>query len=423
MSRGACCTLFMDTFTEITQKLWAPARRLYHEGIAYHSYLTELTWLLCLKIMPAYGILAHFNWDVFISQKGETQFNYYQKALLAFGQIDNPIVAGVFAHARTVFKHPEQLAQIIAVMEALPASEELGEIYEGLLEQATRQSGLSMAPRSLVDLMVMVTQPQPGELVLDPLAGTGSLLVAADQYMRVIREEVQLQGPEVMGIEPNLTKQRLALMNCWLHEIGGSLPVRWGDSLLMNEETCSPTDVIFSVLVGDPVEGLGKHDASLAWLQHIYRTLKPGGRAAVVVPDSVLNSPGPAQQIRRALLDNCVVHTVLRLPRGGALQVPTQALFFKRSQTAEERTREVWFYDARSSHRREYLREFERVYGEDPLGRSPRYEEGRWRCRKREELSNDSLDYAWLPEEAPERVWNLLDTTVAELEAVSELLG
>lgn len=436
----------MDTFTEIVQKLWRPAQELYREGISYPHYLTELTWLLFLKTMPAYGISSRFNWDVFVSQSGKTQFKYYQKILTTLAKSNDLVMANLFAHACTSFKHPEQLTRVITALMILESvsSEEIGEIYEALLEQCAQEGhrGISITPSSLVDTMVILTQPHDKELIQDPLAGTASFLVASDQYIRTVNEypfplysQITYQ---MIGVEQDLARQRLALMNCLLHRIGDQqhLPVRWGDSLLINKESWPLADVVFSTLVFEQSEGLGKHDASLALLQHIYQILKPGGRAAVIVPDKVLNSPGPARDVRRLLLDHCVVHTVLRLPQGifHPLKVSAHVLFLRRSQTPKEMTQDIWFYDARSllptfgQHlrlSREYLKEFERVYGENPLGQTPRQENQQWRCFNREDLVNDNLDQCWLQDHGvthfiPFR--DILDTTVEELEELSGFL-
>jgi type I restriction enzyme M protein len=454
----------MNTIAEIVQKLGSPAKRLYQEGIPYHAYLTELTWLWLLKIMPLVkpgnSLLTHWNWETLIQQHGWQQLEYYQQVILALSQINDVDIAGIYAHASTVFKQPEQLTTVISVLTSLDevAPADWGEIYEMLLEEGSHQQGcyLRIAPRSLIDLMVILTQPQLGELIQDPLAGTANFIVAADQYIQITSEAEDYEGNYLknnnfMAIEPDLTRQRLALMNCLLHQINSSpsVSVQWGDSLLSNRETWPLADVIFSMLVftSDPNHHeLGKQDPSLALLQHIYQTLKPGGRAAVILADSILSSAGPAQQVRTALLDTCVLHTVLRLPLGIFYphQIPVHVLFFRRSQSSQEQTEHVWFYDARTGFptfgqylrlSRGHLRAFESAYGDDSLGQSVRYDEGedkRWRCFNREALAKQGnrLDWCWSREEpssldnkvSSQDIGEMLEETVAELEFLTTLL-
>jgi type I restriction enzyme M protein len=307
--------------------------------------------------------------------------------------------------------------------------------------------------------MVILTQPQPDELILDPLAGVASFLVAADQYVQVISEDwsekaadpAERQSPEIdeeieekqllMGIEPNLTWQRLALMNCLLHHLDyfPALPVQWGNSLLSSKERpLPPAEVILSMLIFTQKQATPED-----FLQYIYRNLKPGGRAAVIVPDSFCTASGSVQQIRKTLLDTCVVHTVLRLPIGIFYphQIFAHVLFFKRGETAQEKTTQVWFYDARSQFptfgqtlqiTREHLIAFETAYGEDPLGQAPRQDEGkygRFRCFSRQTLAqqHDKLAISWLSDNPisrlpPAKLRGVLNTTVQELEELSILL-
>lgn len=457
----------MNAITDVVQQLWAPAKPLYQEGIAYHAYITELTWLLFLKIAPvldkAKCIPAHLSWEMLIHKQGNEQYEYYQEVIKELEQIADPYIAGIYANGHTCLKQPEQLAQMItalAIVDAVPF-DNLGEVYEMLLEKCADEDNnrLHIAPRSLLDLMVVLTQPQVGESVQDPLAGTASLVVATDQYIQVINDEL-LDISQVnkntfikqnyIAIEPDLVRQRLALMNCLLHQIDYSqhVPVRWGDSLLSNLQMWPPADVILSMLVfaSEPTDELGKHDASLALLQHSYQILKPGGRAAVVLPDKVLKAEGPAQQVCSALLDTCILHTVLRLPYGIFYphKISAHLLFFRKGKTAKEKTQTVWFYDLRSHSpvfgqylrlMRKHLIPFEMVYGDDPLGQASRIDEGEnghWRCFSRDTLAKqgDKLDLCWLQDEqkvsnnhlATEDIWELLDEMLAELEGLTEIL-
>jgi len=455
----------VNSIVDIAQQLWTPAKHLHQQGISYHTYLTELSWLLFLKVAPilddASNVPTHLSWDTLIQKSGQEQYEYYQEVIKELGQISDPHIAGIYAYARTSLEQPEQLAQLITtltVVEVVPI-DDLGEIYETLLEKCGLEdnNSLHVAPRSLVNLMVILTQPQAGELVQDPLAGTASFVVAANEYIQVMSDdfpEVSLiqrninNTPNLIAIEPDLARQRLALMNCLLHHIEQKkhIPVRWGDSLLSNLQAWPLADVILSTLVfaSSQDDELGKHDTSLALLQHVYQTLKPGGRATVALPDKVLKAAGPAEQVRSTLLDTCVLHTVLRLPRGifYPRKISAHLLFFRKGKTAQEKTQTVWFYDLRSHFptfgqylrlTREHLLPFERIYGDDPLGQSPRHDEGekgRWRCFSRDTLAKlgDRLDLCWLQDEQDaeddntEEVWEVLDETVEELEGLIDIL-
>ncbi len=449
----------MNTIAEITQQLWKPANSLCQEGIPYHAYLTDLTWLLFLKIAPVYAshLPDHLTWEALIQKKGGEQYQYYQKLIKEMGNVSDPHIAGIYAHACSSLKKTQQLAQLIsalAVIDVVPTND-LGEIYERLLEKCAceDENSLHMIPRSLIDLMVVLTQPQLGELIQDPLAGTAIFVVAADQYIKVTNNELSdiniNQKQRFIAIEPNLERQRLALMNCFLHNIvhPQQVAMRLGDSLLSNLQLWPLADLILSVLVfaSDPTDKFGKHDASLALLKHIYYTLKPGGRAAVVLPDKILGMVGPAQQLRRLLLDSCVVHTVLRLPNGIFYPYHGRAhlLFFRKGKTPNEKTQKVWFYDLRTRcpifgqelHlTREHLMEFEMVYGDDPLGENSRNDDGeneRWRSFSRQSLAEqeDRLDLCWLQDKGMDRlvvsgeIGEMLGDTVTELRTLTDILG
>ncbi len=456
----------MNTFVDIAQKLITPATMMHKDGIPIHAYVTELTWLLFLKIAPALGEAEHlptvYRWEALIDKPLDEQFEYYQTFIKEMGEVPEQNIAGIYAYACTAFKRPEQLAQVITTLAVVDAVEieDLGEIYEILLEKCADEDGsrLLIPPRSLVDTMVILTQPQLSESIQDPLAGTASVIVAADQYIQLIHDEPldiptqknRNDKPDIIAVEPDLVRQRLALMNCLLHHTDPiqQVPVRWGDSLLSNLQRWPQADVILSTLIfaSESTDELDKHDASLALLQHIYQTLKPGGRAAVVLPDKLLKARGPAQQVRTTLLETCVLHTVLRLPHGIFYPHKVQAhlVFFRRGQSSDEKTEKVWFYDLRTDlpifgqylHlTRDYLRTFEKLYGEEPFGQAKRHDEGqngRWRCFSRDSLAkqDDRLDICWLQDEkattndnqVAEEIWEVLDKTMADLEALVDML-
>jgi type I restriction enzyme M protein len=189
----------------------------------------------------------------------------------------------------------------------------------------------------------------------------------------------------------------------------------------------------------------------LAFLQHIYRGLKPGGRAAVVLPDNVLFEAGQGQSIRADLMDKCNLHTILRLPTGifYAQGVKTNVLFFQRGTTEKGNTQNVWVYDLRTNMPSfgkrtpltfEHFAEFITCYGDDPNGTAPRTDQGeagRWRCFSREFITQrgENLDISWLrdeslqsaddlpePEEIAATILEKLQIAMTEMEALTALL-
>lgn len=442
----------MNTIDALAKRLWHPAKNLLQEGINYQTYLTELSWLLWIKLIPTYTWLPYLpegmSWHTLQEKTGREQLEFYQTLLATLSHSYDNYIAGIFAQAHTQLTQPKQLSQIIFALDELNgfAPDELGELYEKLLQRYARSDSHSayvIPPAALVDVIMFVMQPQAGELIHDPLVGTGSFLVAAEHYVKITADElldahVPVPAHNFIGMEQNLQWQRIALINCFFNQVDarGSLPVLWEDSLLANRHTLPPADVIFSMLVfANETQTIS--NTSLALLRHIYQTLKVGGRAAVILPDKVLRTLGPAQQIRRELLNTCQVHTVLRLPHGIFYphSIPVHVLFFTKGNS----THHTWFYDLRSDSpslgyhvqlSRDHLVEFEQIYGEDPHGMSPRHPDsaGRWKCFAREELAmqNDRLDLCWLSESDGEaevkEFWEVLDLTMHELEKVKDIL-
>ncbi|MFG1490514.1 N-6 DNA methylase, partial [Oceanospirillum sp. HFRX-1_2] len=260
--------------------------------------------------------------------------------------------------------------------------------------------------------MVRCIQPQPGEVIQDPAAGTAGFLIAADQYMRQQTDDYYDLEPKArefqinkacvgIGLVPNT--RRLSLMNCLLHGMEGDDEgvVHLGNALGEAGKSLPPADIILA----NPPFGTSKggeasntrddltyktSNKQLAFLQHIYRNLKPGGRAAVVLPDNVLFEAGVGTDVRRDLMDKCNLHTILRLPTGifYAQGVKTNVLFFTKGSATdkfqqENCTENVWVYDLRTNmpsfgkrtpFTESHLAPFEKVFGEDANGTSPRTE-------------------------------------------------
>jgi len=443
-----------NTIAHLAQKLWQPAKCLYQEGIAYQYCLLEITWLLLLKMADDLALqdelLVHFDWYEFICHTESERFELYQTLLDALKSSDNVMLAGIYAQAKTTLTKPNQLTQLIDAVELLTDVEydEWGEMYESMLEYYARTDNhnIYVTPsRILIDMMVIVTQPQIDEIIQDPLAGMGRFLVAADAYMKITHEASQdLPLSHLKGIEPHLLRQRIALANCLLHDVTDEthLPVQW-DDCLVREQSHQKADVIFSTLLFDNEKAHASHDAALALLKHIYQAMKPGARAAIIVPDRILNALGPAQQVRRGLLDECVLHTILRLPQGIFYPHAAAAhiLFFYKS-VDKETTQQIWFYDLRSHtpsfgyHQRlmpHHLTTFETAYGDDPFRKNTLQQEvtnsyyisretlaKMHDCLELSEL-NPNLDEDQVDNNVAE-LWEVLDDTLIELETLKQLL-
>jgi type I restriction enzyme M protein len=323
--------------------------------------------------------------------------------------------------------------------------EGLGDLYEGLLEKNANEkksgAGQYFTPRPLIECMVDLIKPQPGELIQDPAAGTAGFLICADRYIKARTDDLfdlseskqDFQRRRAFyGAELVPDAHRLALMNLMLHGIEGDLIL--ADTLSPSGEGLPKADVILTNPPFGTKKGGGlptrddftfpTSNKQLAFLQHIYRGLKPGGRAAVVMPDNVLFEGNIGRQIRADLMEKCNLHTILRLPTGifYAQGVKTNVLFFTRGKTLDKgNTKKVWIYDLRTNMpdfgkrtplALEHFKDFMAAYGDDPDGLSPRKdqgEEGRFRCFTINEIRDHSykIDITWLKDES------LLDSDVS----------
>jgi type I restriction enzyme M protein len=468
---------------EIVQKLWNLCHVLRDDGITYHEYITELTYLLFLKMAKETKTEAQLpkgrRWDDLTAKEGIDQLNFYRATLLHLGTEASGRVQAIFVNSRTSIKQAKNLATLVTEIEKLDwysAREEgLGNMYEDLLERNASEkksgAGQYFTPRPLIDSMVRLVKPAAGEIVQDPAAGTAGFLIAADTYVKAATDDLHdlsekqqdfQKDKAFQGIELVEDAHRLALMNLMLHNIRTNL-VR-GDTLSPVGQERVHRDV--DVVLTNPPFGTKKggglptrddftyptSNKQLAFLQHIYRALKPGGRAAVVLPDNVLFEENMGAQIRTDLMDKCDLHTILRLPTGifYAQGVKTNVLFFTRGEKDKGNTKAVWIYDMRANmpsfgkrtpFGKEQFVDFEKAYGADPLGKSKRKdqgEEGRFRKFMREELKErgDSLDLSWLkddsaqaaddlpePDEIAAEIMDKLRLALEEMEELSAVLA
>lgn len=365
---------------EIVQKLWNLCNVLRDDGITYHEYVTELTYILFLKMAKETGAEAHipetWRWDVLASKSGLELKNYYQQLLSDLGRNSQGRIREIYEGAQTKIDEPKNLEKIIRTIDELDwfsAKEEgLGNLYEGLLEKNASEkksgAGQYFTPRVLIDVMVRLMKPQPGEKCNDPACGTFGFMIAAHEYVRrhtddffdLDQDTANFEaGDAFTGCELVHDTHRLALMNAMLHDMNGKIVL--GDTLSSLGESFKDYDLVLT----NPPFGTKKggeratredltfptSNKQLNFLQHIYRSLKRGGRAAVVLPDNVLFADGDGEKIRVDLMDKCSLHTILRLPTGifYAQGVKTNVLFFTRGQGDRDNTREVWYYDLRTN--------------------------------------------------------------------------
>lgn len=442
----------MSVTTDIVAKLWRLCDILRDDGITYHEYVTELTYLLFLKMMSETGredqLPEGKRWNDLVRREGLEQLTFYKHLLLDLGTNGRGLVLAIFVDAQSRLKKPTNLKAIVEAIDGLDwfsAREEgLGNLYEGLLEKnaAEKKSGAGQyfTPRPLIDSIIRLIKPQPGEVVQDPAAGTAGFLVAADHFIKAQTDDLYGLAEEqrffqrnnaFVGLELVPDTHRLCLMNLMLHGIGGDAGygVQQGDTLSHEGEALGQADIIITNPPFGTKKGGGRptrgdfsvtadvSNKQLAFVEHIIRALKPGGRAAVVVPDNVLFEDNAGRALRQMLMDWCDLHTVLRLPTGifYAQGVKTNVIFFTRGKTAKANTKAVWVYDMRANmpafgKTRPLLLStfapFERVFGDNPLGRNrdPTLTdpEDRWRCFTREQIAerNDNLDLSWLRDDS-----------------------
>lgn len=370
------------TTQEIVSKLWNLCNVLRDDGITYHQYVTELTYILFLKMAKETGaesqIPESYRWDNLTAKSGIELKKFYKELLNHLGESCTGRVREIYQGAATNIDEPKNLEKIITTIDGLDwfsAREEgLGNLYEGLLEKNANEkksgAGQYFTPRVLIDVMTRLVKPQPKERCNDPACGTFGFMIAAHRYVAdqtddffdLDADTATFERTEAFtGMELVHDTHRLALMNAMLHNMEGTITL--GDTLSNLGKSMRSYDVVLT----NPPFGTKKggeratrddftyttSNKQLNFLQHIYRSLNADGkaRAAVVLPDNVLFADGEGEKIRIDLMDKCNLHTVLRLPTGifYAQGVKTNVLFFTRGRTDKDNTQEVWFYDLRTN--------------------------------------------------------------------------
>lgn len=424
---------------DIVQKLWNLCNVLRDDGITYHQYVTELTYILFLKMANETGaerdIPEEYRWETLTNKSGLELKKHYYTLLSKLGEKSVGRVAQIYANASSSIEEPKNLEKIISEINKLDwyeAKEEgLGDLYEGLLEKNANEkksgAGQYFTPRVLIDVMTRLIKPELGDMCFDPACGTFGFMIAANNYIRENNDMFALtdrqadfqQNKAFNGVELVHETHRLALMNAYLHNVNANIIL--GDSLTQSAKSLKNFDVILT----NPPFGTKKggeratrddisfqsSNKQLNFLQVIYRSLKADGKArcAVVLPDNVLFAGGDGTSVRRELMEFCDLHTILRLPTGifYAQGVKTNVLFFTRGKTEKGNTTEVAFYDMRTNMdsfgktrtlEKEDFNEFIEGY-EDETKRTSE----RWSKFTREQIEkdhDDSLDLGLIKDES-----------------------
>lgn len=429
-----------NTETTLTKKVWTLATTLAGQGIGFTDYITQLTYLLFLKMdnenTEMFGedsaIPEGYRWSDLIELDGLDLIAQYESTLKKLSQEEN-LIGTIFVKAQNKIDKPVYLKKVITMINGeqwlVMDGDVKGAIYESILEKNGQDkksgAGQYFTPRSLIQAMVDVAQPKIGETVCDPACGTGGFLLAAYDYMKNQSQDKAkrdfLRDKALHGYDNTALVVTLASMNLYLHGIGTDRsPILCQDSLE------KAPDTLVDVILANPPFGtrpagsvdIDRNDFyvetknnQLNFLQHIMLMLKNTGRAAVVLPDNVLFEGGAGETIRKKLLEDFNLHTILRLPTGifYAQGVKANVLFFQKGTS----TKNVWYYDYRTGikhtlatkpMRRNHLDDFVTCYHAENISqRKETYSEenpnGRWRKYPVSELlkrDKTSLDISWI---------------------------
>ncbi|MXW57864.1 MAG: SAM-dependent DNA methyltransferase [Acidimicrobiia bacterium] len=449
----------------MVQKLWDFCDVLRDDGLSYGDYLEQLTYLLFLKMADEQEemlgervVPIGYDWATLLNRSGEQLEAQYDRTLAKLGSYDD-MLGEVFRKARNRVQNPAKLERLIKEFidqhEWMSYDADLkGDAYEGLIErtaqEGARGAGQYFTPRALISAIVDVMLPGPEDRICDPACGTGGFFLGA--YQSIVKrfpilsseQAAHLRSGAFTGWEIADLPARLCAMNLLLHGIESpesDSPINVDDALR------DEPGVRFDMVLTNPPFGKAASDSyeredfwattknkQLNFVQHVVSLLKIGGTAAVVVPDNVLFEAGAGEIIRRRLLHDCDVHTLLRLPTGifYAQGVKANVLFFSRREGAEHAwTKELWVYDLRTNKHftlkqnpltRADLDDFVACY--NSANRHQRQESERFkRYTYNELLARDkvSLDFFWLRDESLEDIDNLPAPAVLAAEIAEDL--
>lgn len=476
------------TSASIISKVWSFCTTLRDDGVGYGDYLEQLTFLIFLKMSDEYsrppynrdvGVPAKYSWETLTSKIGAELEAHYVDALRELAK-QKGMLGQIFVKAQNKIEDPAKLSRLISMIDetnwTLLDADVKGDIYEGILEKNAEDTksgaGQYFTPRALIQAMVECVRPEPGKIIADPSCGTGGFFLAAYDHLvknhQLDKDQKKfLKYDTFHGNEIVAGTRRLCLMNLFLHNIGEidgyTVVVSPNDSLI-----APPSTSVDYVLANPPFgkkssmsftteEGeQEKEDLTynrqdfwattsnkqLNFLQHICAMLKTTGQAAVVLPDNVLFEGGAGETVRKKLLQNTQLHTILRLPTGifYAHGVKANVLFFDNQPASPNPwTKEVWYYDYRTNvhhtlkkkpMRLDDLQDFIKCY--NPENRNKRKEtwnadtnpQGRWRKFTYEEIiarDKTSLDIFWLKDNSLTDLDNLPEPDVIAAEIIENI--
>ena len=391
--------------TDVVQTLWGFCHTLRHDGIDYGDYIEQITYLLFLKMADERSVALPegCGWPALSAKSGTDLAEFYTKLLGRLGK-EPGILGDIFAQAQNRFANPVSLKRLIGLVDqtewtALDVDVK-GAAFEGLLEKAASEgkkgAGQYFTPRVLIQAIVRCMKPDPRAhpqfTICDPACGTGGFLIAAHDWLLeqtggVLEVETARRVKRATYYGQDLVQRprRLALMNLFLHNLEPVITL--GDSI-----DDPPSSRRYDAVITNPPFGTKGANAAperedfvvstsnkqLNFIQHVMTILKPGGRAAVVVPDNVLFADA-AGDVFKVLVEDCDLHTVLRLPEGTfspySPGTKTNVIFFTKGYPTER----TWVYDGRTNvpgiTKKErplteaHFAEFEKCYGPDPNGR------------------------------------------------------
>jgi len=452
----------------LLKKVWDIANVLSAAGVGFTDYITQLTYILFLKMDDekeklglGSSIPNGYKWSDLVELNGTDLVEKYEDILDELSK-DDGLIGTIFTKATNKIDRPVMLKKVIDMVAEenwyMMEGDFKGAIYEGILEKNGQDkksgAGQYFTPRALISAIVDVVDPKITETVMDPCCGTAGFLLASYEHMRKQSKDVEkqkfLKNDALHGADNTSLVVTLASMNLYLHDIGvNKSPIAYRDSLI---ET---TDDMYQVVLTNPPFGtrpqgsvevsanrpefIKTSDNQVNFLQHIMSIVKTGGRVGVVLPDSVLTDTGATAKVREKLMKDFNLHTILRLPTGifYANGVKTNVLFFDKG----EPTKEIWVYDYRTGIKhtmatkpmtRAHLNEFVECYCSGHMeDRKPLYDpdtnpNGRWRKFTEEEVKKaDNLDFKWIDlEEKDERtIKQVLDDMQAESDGITEAVA
>ena len=453
----------------LIKKVGDIANVLASAGVGFTDYLTQLTYILFLKMddeREAYGfesaIPEGYKWQDLLDLSGEDLVEKYEEILEELAKKDG-LIGTIFTKASNKIDRPVLLAKVIEMVASenwyMMEGDLKGAIYESILEKNGQDkksgAGQYFTPRALIKAMVDVTDPKITETVADPACGTGGFLLAAYEHMKPQSKEIAkqkfLKEHAFFGADNTPLVVTLASMNLYLHDIGTeSSPIVCQDSLI------DKSDKMFDVILANPPFGtrpqgsvevyanrpefVKTSDNQVNFLQHIMSIVRTNGRVAVVLPDNVLTDGGATAKVREKLLKDFNLHTILRLPTGifYANGVKTNVLFFEKGKSTED----IWVYDYRTGVKhtmatkpmtRANLDDFVACYCSGHMqDRVPTYSadepNGRWRKFTKEEVySRDllKLDFKWmdLGEKDERTIGELLTDMQSKASAISDAVA